>query len=164
MPSVWDIYYSHWAKESNALRQKTFSNNGLRKTLKTIWCWFNQSDLELDLLPLEDCTEDMVNTLPIALPTLSFSIQTKMQLLQELVDRLVITHTPVDNKLFSWNLDWFTVKDGQLDRGDHTPIFCLTPAEIRFRNNIRCRDETNFLDLELKAENVRQLDAILALF
>lgn len=164
MSSVWDIYYTHWAKDANASRFKRVIEKGKDQSIKKIWSWFNLYEFDLDPIPLEECMEQLLHDLSQTLPEISLTIQNKMKLLQELVDCLVVCHTPDDHKLFQFNLEWFSVQNGQVERTPLTPSVCLTPAEVRFRKNSRIRDNTAYLELELKSADVRRLDAVLALF
>lgn len=39
MSKVWNIYYDHWAKESNLLKYKEVFKKGIEKTIHLLWCW-----------------------------------------------------------------------------------------------------------------------------
>lgn len=179
MALVWKVYYDHWAKDVNSIRKAEYLDRGATKTLKTIWRWFSFAHRDLDQIPLEECLDDLQTTLPMVLPTM-FSqknrIRDQMTYIRELAENLVPLHTPKDQELKTRSLCEFEVINAQFERRPDSCIFAVLPAEERFKKNLNIKkhkttffgeeenrfDTIAFLELELSADEMRRLDALLA--
>lgn len=171
--SVWSVYFLHWASTSNQLRCKEYSRKSTIKTIKTIYLWFSESYQSTEYISFEDCAGYLSRVLPVDLPTLVMGVEDRIRLLQELVERLCPRHTPDDSTLFSCNVSEFDVRNGQIERGQETPWHYSSPSEHRLKKNLgllggdfsdrRQVNEWNFSGLGLTGNQVRSVDAIVAL-
>lgn len=129
------------------------TKNLILDTLDSIWSWFGQEDLtELESFLL--CIQDIKDPEERA--------EEQMDVLRQLAAHLCPSHLPDEEKFFQW-LSFLVVSNDQLDRDSRTPVYCCLPSEKRFLRNCR-KNRFYFSDYQLKAEQIRRLDAIVGLF
>lgn len=162
---IWDIYYSHWAKESNAKRFETGTKKGIEKTIKTLWCWYEMMPLStIPSLEFRYVQQEFVERMTL-LGTMLREVDgverlsDNMELLRQMSEYLCPNHLPrrrEDENKFQF----FVIVNGQLERGEDTPWYSTPPSEARLLQNL---GGIYVRDFRLTADDCRRIDAVVAL-
>lgn len=167
--NVWKIYYDHWSKENNEKVRKRYREKCVLQTLLILKAWLNGTiikknvritniewfqrellyDLESPILQINEQEDDESR--------LEDQMMTLKQMGEALCPRLISCSTN-DEMMF------FEVRNSQLERNNRTPPYCISPSEKRFLKNCDMRRSIQFMHMEFDGDNLRRLDALLALF
>lgn len=163
----WQVYYQHWAKDANQAKKLLFSGKAHEKTILKI---YNSLGLESpeDKQNFQDCAKEMVESFPyLEIPDDDSveSLSVRMTMLRNIGEELCPSHLPLKDQM-AWKLSFFQIYQDQIQRTGETPWFILSPSEERFLKNTGLFEQSKFkfAGFHLATDNVRRLDAILALF
>jgi hypothetical protein len=168
MASVWQVYYQHWAKQSNRKRYEIYFKNATFKTIRLLWFWYEAMPVHLlDSYDFESSAQKLLEELSILGTMLSIDpddrLEDQMGLLRSMSEYLCPNHLPRRSEE-EGKLDSFVVINDQIDRGSRTPWFVVPPTEARLTRNLGLCSLFRLSNFDLSTDQCRRLDAILALF
>lgn len=153
---IWKIYYQHWAKECNELRQRQFRKKSIQKTMEIITkkakynSWIKNKDIGFFIFYLRNVLNSFSN------------LEEKFQELKELSNILFPTQTPKDQDFLLFGFEDLIVVNDRLETQNYD--FSFSPTEERFVRNCGTFHRAFIYSQKLSARTCFELDAILSLF